>query len=222
MRALVVEDDAGLREQVAAALREAGFAVDAAADGAEGEFLGAVNAYDVAILDLGLPELDGSEVLARWRGGGRAMPVLVLTARDGWTEKARAFRAGADDYVTKPFHLEEVVVRARSLVRRAAGHASAVIEVDGLRLDAQMGLFSLDERALRLTAFEARVLGYMMHHAGRVLSRAELSEHVYEEEADRDFASLEVVIGRLRRKIGRERIETLRGRGYRLRAPAAG
>jgi two-component system OmpR family response regulator len=216
MKALVVEDDAALRGQLVEAFREAGFAVDAAGDGDEGEFLGATNPYDVVVLDLGLPGLDGGDVLARWRKAGRAVPVLVLTARDGWTEKARAFRAGADDYVTKPFHMEEVVVRARGLIRRAAGHASAMIEVGALRLDSQLGTFTLLEAPLRLTAFEARILGYMMHHADRLLTRTELSEHVYEEDADRDFASLEVVIGRLRRKIGRERIETVRGQGYRL------
>jgi two-component system OmpR family response regulator len=216
MRALIVEDDGALRRQLVDAFRESGFAVDGAGDGEDGEFLGATNAYDVVVLDLGLPGLGGGDVLARWREAGRTTPVLVLTARDAWAEKARAFRAGADDYVTKPFHMEEVVVRARALIRRASGHASAFIEAGPLRLDSQLGVFTLREAPLRLTAFEARILGYMMHHADRLLTRTEISEHVYDDDADRDFASLEVVIGRLRRKVGRERIETVRGQGYRL------
>ncbi|RFC64139.1 DNA-binding response regulator [Fulvimarina endophytica] len=219
MRSLIVEDDAALAAQLSQAMAESGFAVDIAADGGEGEFLGATNPYDVAILDLGLPGVDGVEILRRWRSEGRDFAVLVLTARASWSDKAKAFKAGADDYVTKPFQMEEVVVRCRSILRRAAGHATPAIEIGALRLDSQMGLFTLDEMPLRLTAFEARILGYMMHHGGRVVSRSELSDHVYDDRTERDFASLEVVIGRLRKKIGRDRIETIRNEGYRLSAP---
>lgn len=219
MRTLIIEDDADLLAQLSLAMSAAGFAVDRAAEGEDGEFLGSTNAYDIAILDLGLPGLDGVEILRRWRAQGRDFPVLVLTARGAWTDKAKAFKAGADDYVTKPFHMEEVVVRCRSILRRAAGHSSSAIEIGDLKFDTQVGLFTLSEMPLRLTAFEARILGYMMHHGGRVVSRSELSEHVYDDETDRDFASLEVVVGRLRRKIGRERIQTVRGEGYRLTSP---
>ncbi|TVQ52872.1 MAG: DNA-binding response regulator [Rhodobacteraceae bacterium] len=218
MRALIVEDDPALAADLVAAFREAGFAVDGAADGEEAAHMGATAAYDVAILDIGLPGRDGVAVLSAWRAAGAALPVLALTARDAWADKARAFRAGADDYVTKPFFMPEVILRARSLIRRAAGHASAGIVAGALAHDPELGVFTLDAAPLRLTAFEARVLGYMIHHAGRVLSRTEISEHVYEDGVDRDFGSLEVVIRRLRGKIGAHRIETLRGRGYRLLA----
>lgn len=216
MRALIVEDDPALAADLVAAFREAGFAVDSTADGEEAAHMGATAAYDIAILDIGLPGRNGIAVLRAWREAGRTLPVLALTARDAWADKAQAFRAGVDDYVTKPFFLPEVILRARSLIRRAAGHATPEIVAGALRHDPEFGTFTLDEAPLRLTAFEARVLGYMMHHAGRVLSRTEISEHVYDDGVDRDFGSLEVVIRRLRGKIGAARIETLRGRGYRL------
>ncbi|RUT29364.1 response regulator transcription factor [Arsenicitalea aurantiaca] len=218
MRALVVEDEARIAGDLAAALREAGFAVDIAVDGREAEYLGATESYDAVVLDLGLPGLDGIAVLEAWRGAGRTMPVLILTARDAWSEKVRGFRAGADDYVIKPFRLEEVVIRMKSLVRRAAGHASTIISCGPLSLDTQLGVFTLDGVALKLTAFEWRVLSYLVHHAERPVTRTELSEHLYERDTDRDFNSLEVIIGRLRRKIGRGLIETVRGQGYRLSA----
>lgn len=218
MRALIVEDDPALAADLATAFREAGFAVDTAGDGEEAAHMGATAPYDIAILDIGLPGRDGVAVLSAWRAAGATLPVLALTAREAWADKARAFRAGADDYVTKPFFLPEVILRARSLIRRAAGHAAGEIVAGALTHDPDLGIFALDATPLRLTAFEARVLGYMMHHAGRVLSRTEISEHVYEDGVDRDFASLEVVIRRLRGKIGAHRIETLRGRGYRLLA----
>ncbi len=218
MRALVVEDELRIAEQVANALREAGFAVDIAHDGEKAEFLGATETYDVVVLDLGLPSRDGIAVLESWRRERRTMPVLILTARDDWSEKVRGFRAGADDYVVKPFRMEEVVVRVRSLVRRAAGHATSILECGGLSLDTQLGIFTLDGLTLKLTAFEARILSYLIHHAERSVTRTELSEHLYEHDADRDFNSIEVMIGRLRRKIGRGMIETIRGQGYRLTA----
>ena len=216
MRALVAEDEEKLAQQVAGALREAGFAVDMAMDGDDAEFKGQTETYDVVVLDLGLPQRDGISVLESWRRERRTMPVLILTARDDWSEKVRGFRAGADDYVVKPFRMEEVVVRVRSLVRRAAGHATSILECGALTLDTQLGIFTLDGLVLKLTAFEARILSYLIHHAERSVTRTELSEHLYEQDADRDFNSIEVMIGRLRRKIGRGMIETIRGQGYRL------
>jgi two-component system OmpR family response regulator len=216
LRALVVEDEEKLAAQVAGALREAGFAVDVAGDGERGEYFGQTETYDVVVLDLGLPGRDGIAVLESWRRERRTMPVLILTARDDWSEKVRGFRAGADDYVVKPFRMEEVVVRVRSLVRRAAGHATSILQCGSLSLDTQLGIFTLDGLTLKLTAFEARILSYLIHHAERAVTRTELSEHLYEHDADRDFNSIEVMIGRLRRKIGRGTIETIRGQGYRL------
>lgn len=218
MRALIVEDDPLLSEQLVTAFQDAGFVTDRAADGAEGEFLGATEAYDVAILDLGLPGMPGIEVLTRWRDQGITIPVLILTARDDWTDKVAGFRAGADDYAVKPFRLDEVVLRAQTLIRRAAGHARPVIAAGPLQLDSQLGVITRDGIALKLTAFETRILSYLIHHQDRVVSRTELSEHLYEAETDRDFKSIEVVIGRLRRKIGDGLIQTRRGAGYVLRA----
>lgn len=217
MRALIVEDDPLLADQLTRAMTSAGFVTDRAADGLQGEFLGATESYDVAILDLGLPGLPGVEVLTRWRDGGITMPVLILTARGDWTDKVAGFRAGADDYAVKPFRLDEVVLRAQTLIRRAAGHARSVIPAGRLRLDSQLGVITLDGVALKLTAFEARILTYLIHHQNRIVSRTELSEHLYQAETDRDFKSIEVVIGRLRRKIGGGMIETRRGEGYVLR-----
>lgn len=219
MRALIVEDDPTLSEQLATAMQQAGFVTDLAADGLQGEFMGATESYDVAILDLGLPELPGIEVLTRWRDQGIAMPVLILTARGDWTDKVAGFRAGADDYAVKPFRLDEVVLRAQTLIRRAAGHSRPVISAGPLKLDAQLGVITRDGVALKLTGFENRILTYLIHHQNRVVSRTELSEHLYEAETDRDFKSIEVVIGRLRKKVGDGVIETRRGEGYVLRAP---
>ncbi|WP_347267261.1 response regulator transcription factor [Paracoccus sp. (in: a-proteobacteria)] len=220
MRCLIVEDDPTLSAQLAQALQDGGFACDIAADGLQGEFLGATETYDLAILDLGLPGLPGIEVLTRWRESGVTMPVLILTARGDWTDKVVGFRAGADDYAVKPFRLEEVVIRAQTLVRRAAGHAQAVIKAGPLRLDTQLGVISRNGLALKLTGFETRILSYLIHHQNRIVSRSELSEHLYDAAADRDFKSIEVVIGRLRRKIGDGLIETRRGEGYVLRCAA--
>ncbi|KRW93948.1 response regulator transcription factor [Paracoccus sp. MKU1] len=220
MKCLIVEDDPMLSSQLAAALRDGGFACDIAADGTQGEFLGSTETYDLAILDLGLPGLPGIEVLTRWREGGVTMPVLILTARGDWTDKVAGFRAGADDYAVKPFRLEEVVIRAQTLVRRAAGHAQAVIKAGPLRLDTQLGVITRNGLALKLTAFETRILAYLIHHQNRIVSRSELSDHLYDSAADRDFKSIEVVIGRLRKKIGEGLIETRRGEGYVLRTAA--
>lgn len=216
MKTLVIEDDATLCAQIAEALRAAGMVVDSARDGTEGEFLGATETYDAAVLDLGLPGLDGVEVLTRWRASGVTMPVLILTARDEWADKVRGFRAGADDYVIKPFRMDEIVLRLQTLIRRAAGHAHAVVDAGDIALDTSSGQITQSGMPLRLTAFENRLLAYLVLHKGRVVTRSELSDHMYDRAADRDFRSLEVVIGRIRRKIGADRIETLRGEGYRL------
>ena len=218
MRALIVEDDPTLSEQLARALQDAGFVADIAHDGEQGEFLGATESYDVAILDLGLPGLPGIEVLTRWRDQGIGLPVLILTARGDWTDKVAGFRAGADDYAVKPFRLDEVVLRAQTLVRRAAGHARPVIRAGRLVLDGQLGVITQDGLPLKLTAFEARILTYLVHHQNRIVSRTELSDHLYEADSDRDFKSIEVVIGRLRKKLGDGIIETRRGEGYVLRS----
>lgn len=218
MRVLLVEDDDRIAAGLADAFKESGFAIDRAADGKEGEYLGQTETYDAVVLDLGLPGMDGIAVLQSWRKAGRTMPVLILTAREEWSEKVRGFRAGADDYVTKPFRTEEVVIRLRSLVRRAAGHASTIIVCGPLEFDTQIGLFTLDGLALKLTAFEYRLLAYLMHHPERAITRTELSEHLYDRDTERDFNSLEVIIGRLRRKIGAGLIATVRGQGYRLAA----
>ncbi|MEO1910478.1 MAG: response regulator transcription factor [Paracoccus sp. (in: a-proteobacteria)] len=220
MRALIVEDDPTLAEQLSQAMIAAGFVTDMAHDGEQGEFLGATETYDVAILDLGLPTLSGIDVLTRWRDQGVAMPVLILTARGDWTDKVAGFRAGADDYAVKPFRLEEVVLRAQALIRRAAGHARPIIQAGKLRLDSQLGVITHDGSPLKLTAFEARILTYLIHHHDRIVSRTELSDHLYEAETDRDFKSIEVVIGRLRRKVGDGVIQTRRGEGYVLRTAA--
>ena len=221
MRVLVVEDDADLAQQLRDALSEAGYAVDLATDGEEGHHLGATEPYDAVVLDLGLPVIDGLTVLDRWRRGGHAMPVLVLTARDRWSDKVAGIDAGADDYVAKPFRMEEVLARLRALIRRAAGHASAEIECAGVRLDTRTGRVSVGGASIRLTAQEYRLLAYLMHHQGRVVSRTELTEHIYDQDFDRDSNTIEVFVGRLRKKLGVDVIHTVRGLGYRVAPPGA-
>lgn len=218
MRILLVEDDATLADGIARALRAQNFAVDVADNGEDASHLGSTELYDAAVLDLGLPKRDGLSVLRDWRAEGRLLPVLILTARDGWSEKVAGFKAGADDFLTKPFRLEEVVLRLRALVRRAAGHAAAQIKCGPLAFDAQLGTFELNGLPLKLTAFEWRVLSALMLRNEAVIERAELIERVYEGDADVDSNSIEVIIGRLRKKIGMTMIETVRGRGYRLTA----
>ena len=222
MRVLVVEDDPALADGIARALRAEHFAVDVATNGEDGGHLGGTEAYDVAVLDLGLPRRDGLSVLAEWRAAGRMLPVLILTARDAWTDKVLGFKAGADDYLVKPFRIEELVMRLRALVRRAAGHAASVIRAGALAFDAQTGQFEYEGLPLRLTAFEWRVLSCLMLRKGVVIERLDLLERVYEGDADVDSNSLEVIVGRLRRKIGATAIETVRGRGYRLVDPPCG
>ena len=187
MRLLVVEDDKDLNRQISAALAEAGYAVDRAYDGEEGWFLGDTESYDAVILDLGLPKKDGITVLGDWRRAGRGMPVLILTARDRWSDKVQGFDVGADDYVAKPFHIEEVLARLRALLRRAAGHATSEFACGPVRLDTRAGRVFVDENPVKLTSHEYRLLSYLMHHAGRVVSRSELVEHLYDQDFDRDF-----------------------------------
>jgi two-component system OmpR family response regulator len=218
MRILVIEDEPQLTLALERALEGAGFAVDTAYDGENGWHLGDTESYDAVILDLGLPKIDGITVLGRWREAGRAMPVMVLTARARWAEKAQALNAGADDYVTKPFEMEEVVTRIRALIRRAAGHASPEIACGPLRIDTNGGRVSRDGMPISLTAQEFRILSYLAHHQGRVISRAELVEHVYDRDADPDSNVLDVLVARIRRKLGVEVIHTLRGQGWRMEA----
>ena len=216
MRILLVEDDPDLSRQLKQALADAGYALDYAADGEEAQFLGETEPYDAVILDLGLPKVDGVSVLERWRRAGITAPVLILTARGAWSEKVTGFDAGADDYLTKPFHTEELLARLRALVRRATGHASPTLSVGGLRLDPRAARASVNGEPLRLTSLEYRLLHYLMLHNGRVISRTELVEHLYDQDFDRDSNTIEVFVGRLRKKIGSDRIETVRGLGYRL------
>lgn len=219
MRLLVVEDDPDLNRQLVEALKEAGYAVDSAEDGEDGHFLGDTEPYDAVVLDIGLPKMDGLTVLENWRAAGRVMPVLLLTARDRWSDKVAGIDAGADDYVAKPFHIEEVLARLRALLRRAAGHASNELVCGPIRLDTRTSRVTSDGSPVKLTSHEYRLLAYLMHHAGRVVSRTELTEHLYDQDFDRDSNTIEVFIGRLRKKLDTDVIETVRGLGYRLNAP---
>ncbi len=214
MRLLVVEDDPDLRRQLTTALADAGYAVDAAKDGEEGHFLGDTEPYDAVVLDLGLPIIDGVSVLEKWRRAGRKMPVLILTARDRWSDKVAGFDAGADDYVAKPFHMEEVLARIRALLRRAAGHATSELSVGPVVLDTKSSRVSVDGMPVKLTSLEFRLLSYLMHHKGKVVSRTELVEHLYDQDFDRDSNTVEVFVGRLRKKLGVDVLHTIRGMGY--------
>jgi two-component system OmpR family response regulator len=214
MRLLVVEDDRDLNRQMVSALEAAGYAVDRAFDGEEGWFLGDTEPYDAVVLDIGLPNRDGVSILEAWRRGGRAMPVLILTARDRWSDKVQGFDAGADDYVTKPFHIEEVLARIRALLRRATGHATSELVAGPVRLDARAGRVSVNGQAVKLTSHEYRLLSYLMHHAGRIVSRSEIVDHLYDQDFDRDSNTIEVFVGRLRKKLSVDVIQTARGLGY--------
>jgi two-component system, OmpR family, response regulator len=216
MRILVVEDDTNLNRQIKDALTEGGYAVDVAFDGEEGHFLGDTEPYDAVILDIGLPQMDGLSVLEEWRRAGKSMPVLLLTARDRWSDKVQGIDAGADDYVAKPFHMEELLARLRALVRRAAGHASNEITAGPVRLDVKAGKVTVDGQAIKLTSHELRLLSYLMHHKGKVVSRTELTEHLYDQDFDRDSNTIEVFVGRLRKKLPEEVIHTVRGLGYQI------
>src|SRR6516165_8725899 len=217
MRILIVEDEASLAKQLASSIAEGGYAVDHAADGEQADFLALTEQYDVIILDLGLPKIDGLTLLRNWRDAGLATPVLVLTARGSWHEKVRGIDAGADDYVSKPFRVEEVLARLRALIRRASGHAAPELRAGVLTLDPRRAHVTLDGAPVKLTSHEFRVLSYLMHHRGRVVSQAELTEHIYAQDFDRDSNTVEVFVARLRRKLGSSFIETVRGLGYRIR-----
>ena len=222
MRILLVEDEEDLARQLKESLLDAGYAVDVAHDGEEGHYLGAQEPYDAVVLDLGLPIMDGITVLERWRREGRMMPVLILTARDRWSEKVAGFDAGADDYVAKPFHMEEVLARLRALVRRAAGHASPELVCGPVHLDTRSAKVSVNGQPIKLTAQEYRLLAYLMHHQDKIVSRTELTEHLYDQDFDRDSNTIEVFVGRLRKKLGVDVIQTARGLGYRLGPPQDG
>ena len=214
MRILLVEDDPRIARKVQAALEGAGYAVDPVGDGEEAWFRGDTEDYDLAVLDLGLPKLDGLTVLKKWRAARRDFPVLVLTARGAWTERVEGIDAGADDYLIKPFAMEELLARVRALVRRAAGHATAVLRIGKLALDTRQMRVLVDDEPLTLSPLEYRALSYLMHHAGRVVPPTELMDHLYDHDHDRDLNAVEVLIGRLRRKLGVDLIETRRGFGY--------
>jgi two-component system OmpR family response regulator len=218
LRVLVVEDEALLCEQLAGALENAGYAVDRAADGERADFLGQTEQYDAVVLDLGLPRIDGLTVLRRWREAGILFPVLVLTARGSWHEKVQGIDGGADDYMAKPFRMEEVLARLRALIRRASGQANPELRCGALILDPRIAKVTLDGIPVKLTSHEFRVLSYLMHHRGRVVSQSELTEHIYSQSFDRDSNTVEVFIARLRRKLGSSTIETVRGLGYRIGA----
>ncbi|CAB3630718.1 MULTISPECIES: response regulator transcription factor [Achromobacter] len=220
MRILVVEDEPTLATQLADALRQAGYTVDTAADGGTAQYMGAVETYDVVVLDLGLPVMDGLTVLKQWRAGGQGMPVLILTARDNWHEKVAGIDAGADDYLTKPFHMEELLARVRALLRRSSNHASAQWRCGPLMLDTRQAKVTVDGQALSLTSHEFKVLAVLMQRAGEVISRSELTEHVYAQDNDRDSNTIDVFIARLRKKLPPDTIETVRGLGYRLACAA--
>lgn len=218
MRILIVEDEPTLRAQLSEGIGAAGYAVDVAENGTDAHYMGDTEPYDAVILDLGLPQMDGITVLRKWRKTGRSMPVLILTARDGWHEKVAGIDAGADDYLTKPFHMEELLARLRALIRRAGGHASSEIVCGPLTLDTRNSRATVAGQALTLTSHEYRVLAYLMHHRDEVVSRSDLVEHIYAQDFDRDSNTVEVFIARLRKKLPPGLIETVRGLGYRLTA----
>jgi len=221
MRVLIVEDEARIAKPLAASLGDAGYAVDCAADGARADFLAQTERYDAIVLDLGLPKIDGLTLIRRWREAGIATAILVLTARGSWHEKVQGIDAGADDYVAKPFRVEEVLARLRALIRRASGQVTSDIRCGAIALDTRAARVTLNGNPVKLTSHEFRVLSYLMHHRERVVSQSELHEHIYAENADRDSNTVEVFIGRLRRKLGAGSIETMRGLGYRMRGEDA-
>ena len=216
MRLLLAEDDPDLSRQLKSFLEDSGYTVDASMDGEDVHFLGETESYDAIILDLGLPVMDGISILKKWRDNGIDTPVLILTARDGWSEKVIGLDAGADDYVPKPFQIEEVLARIRALIRRAAGQASPEISIQGLTLNSASSKVTVDGMPIKLTAQEYKLLSYMMHHPNKVISRTELTEHIYDQDFDRDSNTIEVFVTRVRKKIGIDIIKTIRGLGYQL------
>jgi two-component system, OmpR family, response regulator len=220
VRLLIVEDEPTLGKQLKSALEGAGYAVDLATDGEDGHYLGSTESYDAVILDLGLPEVDGLTVLDRWRKEGKTMPVLVLTARDSWSDKVAGLDGGADDYMAKPFQTQELIARLRALIRRASGNASSELIAGGVRLDTRSGRVTLDGAPVKMTAQEYKLLSYLLHHKGKVVSRTELIEHIYDQDFDRDSNTIEVFVTRIRKKLGQDVITTIRGLGYSLDEPA--
>jgi len=218
VRVLVVEDEPLLLRRLSEALTDAGYAVDTAADGDAADFLGQTEAYDAVVLDLGLPKMDGLTVLGRWREAGVTMPVLVLTARGSWHEKVQGIDGGADDYMAKPFQIEEVLARLRALIRRTSGQLTPELTCGRVALSSKLARVTLDGQPVKLTSHEFRVLSYLMHHRDRVVSQGELTEHIYAQDSDRDSNTVEVFIARLRKKLGADLIETSRGLGYRMKA----
>jgi two-component system, OmpR family, response regulator len=216
VKILVVEDQPRLSEQLAGALADAGYAVDRAADGERADFLVETERYDAVVLDLGLPKIDGLTLLRKWREAGQAVPVLVLTARGSWHEKVQGIDSGADDYMAKPFRIEELLARLRALIRRASGQVTPRIQCGAVSLDPRLAKVTRDGAPVKLTSHEFRVLSYLMHHRDRVVSQSELTEHIYAQDFDRDSNTVEVFIARLRRKLGAAFIETVRGLGYRI------
>jgi two-component system OmpR family response regulator len=216
MRILIVEDEVSLAKQLTSSIADAGYAVDHAADGERADFLAQTELYDAMVLDLGLPKIDGLTLLRNWREAGLATPVLVLTARSSWHDKVRGIDGGADDYVSKPFRIEEVLARLRALIRRASGLVTPELRAGGVALDPRQSRVTLDGAPVKLTSHEFRVLSYLLHHRGRIVSQAELTEHIYAQDFDRDSNTVEVFIARLRRKLGASFIETVRGLGYRI------
>jgi two-component system OmpR family response regulator len=216
MKVLVVEDETLLSKQLSAALDQAGYAVDGAADGEGADFLMRTERYDAVVLDLGLPKIDGLTLLRTWRESGLAVPVLVLTARGSWHEKVQGIDGGADDYVAKPFRMEEVLARLRALIRRASGQVTPELRAGSVALDPRAARVTRDGVHVKLTSHEFRVLSYLMHHRGRVVSQGELTEHIYAQNLDRDSNTVEVFVARLRRKLGASIIQTVRGFGYQI------
>jgi two-component system response regulator PhoP len=225
MRILLIEDDVRLVESLSEQLRREGFAVDVSSDGVEGLYVGEEFPIDLAVIDLGLPEMSGLEVIRQLRKRGRDFPILVLTARSDWQDKVEGLEAGADDYVTKPFRFEELIARINALMRRAGGHAKPRIKLGSITVDLSAQRVFRDDEEIELTTYEYKVLNYLVMHPDEVVTKTDLSEHIYEEDADRDSNVIEVFIGRLRRKLDPDGvmnpIETLRGRGYRLALPVA-
>ena len=216
MRVLIVEDEPKLSQQLASTLSGQGYAVDSAGDGEQADFLERTEQYDAIVLDLGIPRIDGLTLLRQWRQAGYTTPVLILTARSTWHEKVQGIDTGADDYLTKPFRMEELLARLRALIRRASGNLTPDLQCGTVVLDPKSARVTVDGQPVKLTSLEFRVLSYLMHHRGRVVSQHELTEHIYAQDFERDSNTVQVFVARLRRKIGNDSIETLRGLGYRI------
>lgn len=221
MKVLVVEDDVQVARQLETALKNAGYVVEMAHDGEEGLYKGESESFDAVILDLGLPKVDGLTILQQWRAEQRNMPVIILTARDTWREKVSGLRAGADDYIAKPFETEEVLARIEALIRRTSGHASAILSCGPVQLDTTNNRVTCNNEPVEMTALELGMLSYLMHHQGDVISKTTLTEHIYEQDFDRDSNVIEVLVNRLRKKLGNTLIKTHRGLGYQLVDPSS-